>query len=237
MTILIIDFRELSKDNLPGEQLEGLVRLLGQRSGFRPEWSGRGADRGRDLIFVDSESGSLSTTERRWLIQCKDNAQSGTSVNAIDLGSFFQTTRNHNCTGFMIVTTTTLSTNAKAALDAEQIRGEIKTYVWDRVELEHQLLKSENKDLLNQFFPESYKRLLAPKRSQKALFEQLKNQLKTEFGSMATERQTSSGISRWSVAEENIPFYSAELEFPQFIELISPGLGEINTITLCVYDK
>ena len=51
-----LDFTELDKKP-PGEALEALVRLIGARLGMGVEWSGRGPDGGRDLIFHETQEG------------------------------------------------------------------------------------------------------------------------------------------------------------------------------------
>ena len=65
-----LDFTELDKKP-PGEALEALVRLIGERLGMRVEWSGRGADGGRDLIFHETQEGPLKSRSIKWLVNCK----------------------------------------------------------------------------------------------------------------------------------------------------------------------
>lgn len=50
-----LDFSELGSKPA-GENLEGLVRLIGERLGLTVSWTGRGADQGRDLIFTETQS-------------------------------------------------------------------------------------------------------------------------------------------------------------------------------------
>lgn len=70
-----LDFTELDKKT-PGEALEALVRLIGERLGMLVEWSGRGADGGRDLIFHETQEGPLKSRSIKWLVNCKDKSDS-----------------------------------------------------------------------------------------------------------------------------------------------------------------
>ena len=79
----LINFTELI-GAMEGEGLEQLTRLLGEELGLHPEASGRGADGGRDLIFT-SRSDNPLRMHVRWLVNCKDLARSGRSVNEADI--------------------------------------------------------------------------------------------------------------------------------------------------------
>lgn len=154
-----IDFRELASGRTvspAGENLEGLVREIGKRLGINPDWSGRGADQGRDLIFTERRDGPLGNQYLRWLVSCKDFAGSGRSVTEQDVGSVLEKIRQHGANGFLLTTTTTASAGLKAMLDGLRNNGSIETLVWDRHELEEILLRAENSDLIKRHFPESY---------------------------------------------------------------------------------
>ncbi|MCA1568301.1 MAG: restriction endonuclease [Acidobacteria bacterium] len=158
----LIDFTELLSA-VPGEGLEELVRQIGRRKGLSPAWSGRGADGGRDLFFTESLSGPLSRERIRWLVSCKDKAKSNASVTEKDLpetGVRDKVTQ-HKANGFLLVTTTTVSTAAKELLDQldKSNGGDIYTLVWDSSEITAMLLEPSNQDLLKQFLPQSYERL------------------------------------------------------------------------------
>ncbi|WP_454648444.1 restriction endonuclease [Bradyrhizobium liaoningense] len=132
----ILDFHELSSKPV-GETLEGLVRLIGERLGVTVAWTGRGADQGRDLIFVEAQSGRIGSTPVRWLVNCKDNSKTNHAVTEQDIGSIIDKVRQHNCDAFLLVTTTTVGTALKAKLDAlaSSPQDRIQTKVWDRFEL------------------------------------------------------------------------------------------------------
>lgn len=153
-TMTTLDFKEI-KGEPAGESFEGLIRLLGERVGLVVHWTGRGSDRGRDLIFVESQRGPLSVTPIRWLVSCKDNSDSNKSVSEKDIGGILDKVRQHGCQGFLLATTTTASTGLKELLDKLDLScgGEIQTKVWDRFDITKMLMERECADLLLQFFP------------------------------------------------------------------------------------
>src|SRR5207245_2188963 len=139
-----LDFSKLSSDPA-GEAFEGLVRLIGERQGLVVQWTGRGADRGRDMIFTETQAGPLKTRPVRWLVSCKDNSRSSRAVTEKDVGSILGKVRQHKCDGFLLATTTTASTGLKEALDQHDISsgGSIQTKVWDRFEITRFLLSEQ----------------------------------------------------------------------------------------------
>jgi hypothetical protein len=153
------DFRELGVEPV-GEHFEALVRLLGERFGLQVQWTGRGADGGRDLVFIETQAGPLKTTAIRWLVSCKDNSQSNRSISEKDVGSIVDKVRQHKCEGFLLATTTTVSSGLKELLDRldPSAGGEIQTKVWDRFEITKMLLLPQCEDLVLQFFPEQKKK-------------------------------------------------------------------------------
>lgn len=157
-----LDFTELDKKP-PGEALEALVRLIGERLGMRVEWSGRGADGGRDLIFHETQEGPLKYRSIKWLVNCKDNSESNSSVGERDVGGVIDKTVQHKCDGFLLATTTTASTGLKEKLDSFDLSsgGSIHTKVWDRFELTKFLLEDRFSDLMLQFFPKQKARAVA----------------------------------------------------------------------------
>lgn len=158
----IIDFEELLSA-VPGEGLEQLVRLLARRKGLSPAWSGRGSDQGRDLILSETLIGPLTRERVTWLVSCKDKAKSRTSVTERELPSpsIKDKVAQHKANGFLLVTTTTVSTGAKALLDSldKSNGGDLHILIWDASELTSMLLQPDNQDLLKQFLPTSYQRV------------------------------------------------------------------------------
>lgn len=161
-TLGLIDFKELISP-VPGEGLEQLVRHIGRKKGLSPVWSGRGADRGRDLFFTEELHGALSQRKVKWLVSCKDKAKSNESVNERDLpaSGIGDKLTQHKADGFLLVTTTTVSTGAKELLDSLDVNngGNIHTLVWDSAELTTILLDPEYHNVLEQFLPKSYERV------------------------------------------------------------------------------
>ena len=160
----IIDFEDLISP-VKGEGLEQLVRKLGQRKNLSPSYTGRGADGGRDLLFVEILSGSISTEKITWLVSCKDNAKSGISVSEGELPrpGILDKVKQHKADGFLLVTTTTPSAGAKALLDSLDIsnNGSIHTQVWNYTDLTEMLMQPSNEDLLKAFLPKSFHRFKA----------------------------------------------------------------------------
>jgi len=181
----LIDFKELVS-TAPGDGLEQLVRQIGHRKKLSTSWSGRGADGGLDLRFTEFLSGSLSKEKITWLVSCKDNAKSGKSVSERDLPNITDKLIQHKADGFLLVTTTTITTGAKKLLDDldKSNGGNIYTLVWDSSELTTMLLEPANQDLFMQFFPQSYQKvkgLTSPEGAILAFRDQLPNEILAEI--------------------------------------------------------
>lgn len=148
-----IDFSALHSD-VPGEGLEALVRHLGEVLGLSVEWGGRGADDGKDLIFTKTQAGLFGEEKFRWLVQCKDYSSSGRSVSESDVGAVLEKIHQHKANGYLLVTTTAVSTGLKKMLDALDVRnnGPTRTCVWDGAEL-RKLLTQKAASLLEIYFP------------------------------------------------------------------------------------
>jgi hypothetical protein len=153
-----LDFTKLAPPR--GETFEALIRLIGERLSMVVEWSGRGADGGRDLIFVETQQGPIKAHPVRWLVSCKDNSDSSRSVNERDVGSVLDKVRQHRCGGFLLATTTTVSTGLKEMLDKLDSAkgGPTQTQVWDRFEITRMLFSNQCASLLLQFFPEHHRK-------------------------------------------------------------------------------
>jgi hypothetical protein len=153
-----IDFTELCGE-VEGEALEQLVRALGESLGYQVEWSGRGADQGKDLTFVQEVRGPL-TVSIRWLVSCKDLAKSNRVVQESkdlprDLRGKLQ---QHDAGAFLLVTTSTVGTAAMSSLRCiPDQTGRPFVQVWDAAILRQLLLQHEA--VLRAFLPHSYRRL------------------------------------------------------------------------------
>jgi hypothetical protein len=73
---------------------------VGERLGMVVEWSRRGADGGRDLIFIETLHGPIKARLVRWLVSCKDNSESNLAVKERDIGSATDKVKQHKCEGF-----------------------------------------------------------------------------------------------------------------------------------------
>jgi hypothetical protein len=152
----MLDFKELSDD---GQDLELLIRELLFSLGFRVSWSGSGPDGGKDLICVEELKSIFQNTTRNWLIQCKHKAKSGRSVGVSDLDDITSSCIQHNCVGYLLVTTTQPSSGVVERL--EQITKNETTPIvasyWDAVELERKLTTPQQWCIAQRFFPNTAK--------------------------------------------------------------------------------
>lgn len=150
----MLDFTELS-DN--GQELEQLVRELLFSLGYKVYWSGRGPDGGRDLLCIEDNKSIFLGTSKKWLIQCKHKAISGASVGVGDLDDIVTSCVQHECDGYVLVTSTQPSSGVVQRL--EQVTNNnttpiIATY-WDSVELERKLSTAQQWNIAQRFFPNS----------------------------------------------------------------------------------
>jgi hypothetical protein len=140
----VIDFRTLED----GEQFEDLCEDLFKAMGYNdppPERSGRGPDRGRDLIVTEHRGSDILGAPRRfrWLVECKTFAKSNKSVQPQDIGSIVEKLLIHNADGYLLVTTTIPSTMVESyitAIDRDERLGFEATY-WAKPRLTEELLK------------------------------------------------------------------------------------------------
>lgn len=158
----LIDFTEL-RTGPAGQRLEYLVRDIGCKLGFEVEWTGSGPDGGKDLLFVETHMGVLSSPKTKWLVSCKDFSKSGALVGDSDLGDVVTKVAQHGSDGFLLVATTGITFGAKNTLDAlpkaAEVQRRVMTQVWDDSELESMLLLESNIDILKKYLPESFKRI------------------------------------------------------------------------------
>jgi len=148
----VLDFTELSAD---GQDLELLVREILFRHGFSVHWSGKGADGGRDLICIERRGSFFQKDERKWLIQCKHNANSGKSVGIAELDDISDSCAHHGCQGYLLVCSTHPSSAVVNRLEGISNNPQntlIATY-WDSVKIEQLLYTPRNWALAQRFFP------------------------------------------------------------------------------------
>lgn len=119
----------------------------------------RGADGGKDLIAVEHQIGSLSSTDIRWLISCKHKAHSGHSVKPTDEESIIDRLKQHNANGFIGFYSTLPSTGLNERLNSFR-SSEYKIEIFNHERIESELIKAKRNDIIQRFFPVSYKKEL-----------------------------------------------------------------------------
>jgi len=150
----MIDFSELPED---GVKFEQLIRELLVLEGFETHWTGVGQDGGRDLIVVEKLQGELSQYERKWLVSCKHNANSGKSVGKDDAGNISDDCRAIGAEGYILVCSTQPTSSLVTRLDELQKSQGIITKFWDSIEIEKRISKPNTFSLIHTFFPVSAK--------------------------------------------------------------------------------
>jgi hypothetical protein len=150
----MLNFQELPPD---GQDFELLVREIMFREGFHVEWSGRGADGGRDLVCTESRRTILGTTSTRWLVQCKHFAHSGKSVGIGDLDDIVSSAAQHKCSGYLLACSTVPSSGVVQRLEAISANQELRltTNFWDAVQIERMLATPLMWRIAQRFFPKT----------------------------------------------------------------------------------
>ena len=116
----------------------------------------RGADGGKDIIAVEHQSGSLSSSNVVWLISCKHYAHSGKSVNESDEQNISDRLRQHSANGFLGFYSTLPSSGLNNRLDS--YRKDFKISILDNGRIEQLLLAKKN-SIIKRYFPKSYSKL------------------------------------------------------------------------------
>ncbi|HEY9468365.1 MAG TPA: restriction endonuclease [Propionibacteriaceae bacterium] len=147
----MLDFTELPRD---GNAFELMVRELAFELGYHVEWSGQGADGGRDLTIIEQGDTLFGSKLRRWLISCKHNAGSGTAVGRGSLGEIRDLLDQHRADGYLLACTTHPSSAAVDRLRELDGRG-IPCHYWDAIQLERMLSTPRTWTIAQRFLPES----------------------------------------------------------------------------------
>jgi hypothetical protein len=119
------------------------------------QWSGRGADGGRDLICTESLRGLFEIQKKTWLVQCKHFAHSGASVGIRDLDSIIDSCRQHNATGYLLCCSTQPSSAVVQRLEAISADGnsQVTALFWDAVILERLLSTPQQWGIVQRLMP------------------------------------------------------------------------------------
>ena len=150
----MLDFKELSQN---GTDLELLVREILLVKGFKVQWSGVGADGGRDLICYEERPSEFHNDRKTWLIQCKHNAHAGNSVGINDLDDIVTSCSQHGAKAYLLVCSTYPSSaviNRLEAITNNQATSLDATY-WDATIIEQKLSTPTLWKIAQTFFPKS----------------------------------------------------------------------------------
>lgn len=155
-----IDFKEIeSKGGFDFERfVEDLLNALGWVILVRP---GQGPDGGRDIIASKKEEFATGQVmDRKYVVQCK-HTQSNKIIKPKDLPDFLIMPGKHHTQGWLLVTSTTVSEDAKSNINAanETNKGIVYGY-WDARNIEDKLINNEDcRDILKRYFPLSYSKI------------------------------------------------------------------------------
>jgi uncharacterized protein CbrC (UPF0167 family) len=149
-----MDFSELPVD---GQAFEQLVRELLFSLGLHVQWSGRGADGGRDLICRETLTGVFTPQSKTWLVQCKHKAHGGGSVGVNDLDQIVDSCQQHGASGYLLVCSTQPSSAVINRIEAitSSNANNIEALYWDAVTLERLLSTSGQWAIAQRFMPKS----------------------------------------------------------------------------------
>lgn len=118
----------------------------------------RGADAGVDLIVEEHHQGMIGSTKVRWLVSCKHNAHSGSSVSPSVESNIIDRLVTNNCDAFMGFYSTLPSSGLTTNLEGIKNNHRKNYYIYDSALIEGELVKSpEGLNLVKRFFPRSYK--------------------------------------------------------------------------------
>ena len=150
----MLDFSELPTD---GVDFERLVREMLLAQGYRPYWTGKGPDGGRDLLCDEERTSAFRSDSRTWLIECKHFAGSGRSVGVDDLGDIYGKCAQHNADGYLLVCSTYPSSAVVNRLEGFCIseKQRLLTTYWDGVHLERLLSAPRLWSVCQRFLPKS----------------------------------------------------------------------------------
>ena len=156
----IIDFKEIPEANSSNGLQDTFelfarefLKMIGLEIISGPD---RGQDGGRDLIAIESRTGTIGSTSVKWLVSCKHKVHSGESVKDADETNIIDRVNSHGASGFVGFYSTVISSPLSRRFDGLKNKLEIK--IFDNELIERELLNSlSGKKLASRFFPNSYK--------------------------------------------------------------------------------
>ena len=158
---MILDFKEIPEAHIPNgmqDTFEMFARDFFKEIGFIiDEGPDRGADNGRDLIVKERRIGLLGETEIRWLVSCKHKAHSGKSILDNDEENILNRVHQNHADGFIGFYSTIPSSSLQKNI--KNMLGENKYKIFDRESIETILISKNKTNLIERYFPESFKKI------------------------------------------------------------------------------
>lgn len=159
---MLINFKEIPQANLgSGEQdtFEKFARdFLTAIGYFIIEEPTRGADGGIDIKVLEKRKGIGGETDFYWLVSCKHNAHSGSSVNPTIENNIYDRVKSNQCNGFIGFYSTIASSGLKNTLEGLKAQN-IAYQLYDNEKIENQIIGNVNLEkLFLRYFPNSYKK-------------------------------------------------------------------------------
>lgn len=151
-----LNFKEIAQANLgSGSQdsfelfTRDFLEFLGYKIVLDPS---RGADGGKDVVVEEKRVGVGGNTIVRWLVSCKHNAHSGSSVSPAQEANIRDRVETNNCSGFIGVYSTLPSSGLTTVLAG--LQGKIESQIFDCEKIEGRLLGNSNgQHLAKRYFP------------------------------------------------------------------------------------
>lgn len=115
----------------------------------------RGADGGKDILFVEQQVGTLSSGTIKWLVSCKHKAFSGNSVTPDDERNILDRMEQFGADGFIGFYSTLASSGLNNRLNS--YKGRFRIQIFDKEKIESYILGNKRYELFKRYFPKSYR--------------------------------------------------------------------------------
>lgn len=117
----------------------------------------RGADGGKDLLVSEQLKGVASSRKFTWLVSCKHNATSNSSVGPSQESDILDRLKQHKADGFLGFYSTVSSTGLMTRLDTLKTSGDIDDYlIFDHRIIEGHFAREGMSKIAMQHFPKGY---------------------------------------------------------------------------------
>jgi len=153
---MIIDFKEIPPANKGNGEQDcfeqfacDFLETIGYKIIRRPD---RGPDGKKDLIVSETRTGIGGETTIKWIVSCKHNAITGTSVKDTDEEDINDRVLKHKCQGFLGFYSTLPASSLSDKLYG--LKDKIETDTYDSNRIERELLQNNQKErILASYFP------------------------------------------------------------------------------------